>query len=88
MCVDHHGSAASSSGSLDTREIAFDSRRRSVDVGGLALALGTASLGDEHKEMGKGWGGWEEAEVPDAMYVISHVGMIPRSKLLAGMLNS
>lgn len=30
-------------------------RRRSVDVGGLALALGEASSG-------YGWGGWEEAE--------------------------
>ncbi len=30
-------------------------RRRSVDVGGLALALGEASSG-------YGWGGWEETE--------------------------
>lgn len=31
------------------------SRRRSVDVGGLALALGNQGLGH-------GWGGWEERE--------------------------
>ncbi|KAI0322890.1 hypothetical protein OF83DRAFT_1167180 [Amylostereum chailletii] len=31
------------------------SRRRSVDVGGLALALGTQGLG-------QGWGGWDQAE--------------------------
>lgn len=30
-------------------------RRRSVDVGGLALALGEAPSG-------YGWGGWEETE--------------------------
>jgi hypothetical protein len=30
-------------------------RRRSVDVGGLALALGEPSSGH-------GWGGWEETE--------------------------
>ncbi|TDL25150.1 HD-domain/PDEase-like protein [Rickenella mellea] len=34
------------------------SRRRSVDVGGLALALGSAPLGEESS--GKGWGGWDE----------------------------
>lgn len=38
-------------------------RRRSVDVGGLALALSASSLGDE---MGKGWGGWDEGEDTDA----------------------
>lgn len=31
-------------------------RRRSVDVGGLALALGNSGLGH-------GWGGWEEQEM-------------------------
>ncbi|KAL5522537.1 hypothetical protein ACEPAG_8553 [Sanghuangporus baumii] len=67
MCMNHDGSSASSSASTDTREVAFDSRRRSVDVGGLALALGTASLGDD-MEMGKGWGGWEESEPSGAMY--------------------
>jgi len=31
-------------------------RRRSVDVGGLSLALGSQGLG-------QGWGGWEESEI-------------------------
>ena len=39
---------------------AYGSRRRSVDIGGLSLALNTISLGDEGT--GKGWGGWEENE--------------------------
>lgn len=70
MCINHHGNGPpSSSASAPARDHAFDSRRRSVDVGGLALALGAASLGDEHIEMGKGWGGWEESELSGAMYV-------------------
>jgi len=31
-------------------------RRRSVDVGGLSLALGSQGLG-------QGWGGWDESEI-------------------------
>lgn len=31
-------------------------RRRSVDVGGLSLALGSQGLG-------QGWGGWDECEI-------------------------
>ncbi|THG98745.1 hypothetical protein EW145_g7374 [Phellinidium pouzarii] len=50
------------------REFSFDNRRKSVDVGGLALALGAVSLGDEGMEMGKGWGGWEESELSGALY--------------------
>ncbi|KAI5122635.1 hypothetical protein M0805_008721 [Coniferiporia weirii] len=50
------------------REFPFGSRRRSVDVGGLALALGAVSLGNEGMEMGKGWGGWEENEFSGALY--------------------
>ena len=52
-----------------------DWRRRSVDVGGLALALKTASLGDEQIETGMGWGSWggyseqEESEPSGTMYV-------------------
>lgn len=51
-----------------------DWRRRSVDVGGLALALKTASLGDEQIETGMGWGSWggyseqEESEPSGTMY--------------------
>lgn len=37
-------------------------RRRSVDVGGLALALGNQGLGH-------GWGGWEERELGEVRYV-------------------
>jgi len=37
-----------------------------VDVGGLALALGTSSLGEDG--MGKGWGGWEDSESAGAPY--------------------
>ncbi|KIM91611.1 hypothetical protein PILCRDRAFT_810896 [Piloderma croceum F 1598] len=36
-------------------------RRRSVDVGGLALALGNQGLGH-------GWGGWEERELGEVRY--------------------
>ena len=46
----------------DARDSPFDSRRRSVDVGGLALALGGSSRGEDEMEMGKGWGGWDESE--------------------------
>lgn len=44
-------------------------RRRSVDVGGLALALGAASMGDEG--MGKGWmdSGWGENETAGSLCV-------------------
>ena len=37
-------------------------RRRSVDVGGLALALGNSGLGH-------GWGGWEEHDMGETRYV-------------------
>ena len=47
------------------------SRRRSVDVGGLALALGAVSLGGESTDIGKGWGGWEDSELQGALYVLS-----------------
>jgi len=36
-------------------------RRRSVDVGGLALAL-------ENQGLGHGWGGWEERESGEVRY--------------------
>lgn len=36
-------------------------RRRSVDVGGLALALGNSGLGH-------GWGGWEEDDMGEPRY--------------------
>jgi len=39
-----------------------------VDVGGLALALGTSSLGEDG--MGKGWGGWEDSESAGAPCVV------------------
>jgi len=39
---------------VDNEEYAHG-RRRSVDVGGLALAL-------ENRGLGHGWGGWEEVE--------------------------
>ena len=38
-------------------------RRRSVDVGGLALALGSG-------ESGHGWGGWEETAKGETRYVV------------------
>jgi hypothetical protein len=38
-------------------------RRKSVDVGGLALALGEDGRGN-------GWGGWDEDEISEAMSVI------------------
>ncbi|KZT23622.1 HD-domain/PDEase-like protein [Neolentinus lepideus HHB14362 ss-1] len=50
MCLKVHGN-------LGTR----DSRRRSVDVGGLALALAQEGLGH-------GWGGWEDEERGEAEY--------------------
>lgn len=50
---------------------AAQGRRRSVDVGGLALALGAVSLGEESSQMGKGWGGWEDSELQGALYVTS-----------------
>ena len=40
-------------------------RRRSVDVGGLALALSQDGLG-------YGWGGWEETENGETKYVTFH----------------
>ena len=53
------------------KEFSYDAhnRRRSVDVGGLALALGAVSLGGEAPEMGKGWGGWEETETGETRCV-------------------
>lgn len=39
-------------------------RRRSVDVGGLALALGNQGLGH-------GWGGWDERELGEVRCVRS-----------------
>ncbi|TFK46808.1 HD-domain/PDEase-like protein [Heliocybe sulcata] len=50
MCCKVHGN-------LGTR----DARRRSVDVGGLALALAQEGLGH-------GWGGWEDEEIGEAEY--------------------
>ena len=44
----------------------YSPRRRSVDIGGLSLALNTVSLGDEGT--GKGWGGWEENEAEETQY--------------------
>lgn len=41
-------------------------RRRSVDVGGLALALSESEGGG----LGHGWGGWEETENGETKYVI------------------
>jgi hypothetical protein len=41
-------------------------RRRSVDVGGLALALGNQGLGH-------GWGGWEERELGEVRYAFGFV---------------
>ena len=70
--------AASSSTSSSTPKphmLGSDWRRRSVDVGGLALALGSASIGDEHVETGMGWGSWggyseqEDSEPTGTMYV-------------------
>lgn len=40
---------------MSDQEASGHGRRRSVDVGGLALALGNQGLGH-------GWGGWEERE--------------------------
>ncbi len=80
MCREHGGQAAthvgangtshSPSGSIHTLQVdrQYDSRRRSVDVGGLALALGTSSLGEDG--MGKGWGGWEDSESAGAPCVV------------------
>lgn len=39
---------------LDNDELAHG-RRRSVDVGGLALAL-------ENQGLGRGWGGWDQVQ--------------------------
>ena len=39
-------------------------RRRSVDIGGLALAL-------ENQGLGHGWGGWEERELGEVRYIRS-----------------
>lgn len=49
-------------------------RRRSVDVGGLALALGDG-------ESGHGWGGWEETEKDGTRCVRPHFTL---SSLLTG----
>lgn len=39
-------------------------RRKSVDIGGLALALATGH------GCGSGWGGWDEDDISEAMYVL------------------
>ena len=49
----------------------YSPRRRSVDIGGLSLALNTVSLGDEGT--GKGWGGWEENEAEETQYATIHL---------------
>lgn len=60
--------------SVDSKDSVFSydthNRRRSVDVGGLALALGAVSLGGESTNIGKGWGGWEDNELQGALYVL------------------
>lgn len=45
------------------------SRRRSADIGGLALAFGSVSLGDDG--MGHGWGGWDSDGRDGAQYVLN-----------------
>ena len=55
----------------DARDSPFDTRRRSVDVGGLALALGGSSRGEDQMEMGKGWGGWEDSEQSGSSMFVS-----------------
>jgi hypothetical protein len=47
---------------LDNEEYSHG-RRRSVDVGGLALAL-------ENQGLGHGWGGWEEGEQGGTRYAV------------------
>lgn len=64
-------------------------RRRSVDVGGLALALGAASLGDEG--MGKGWmdSGWGENETAGSLCVSLFIhSFVSRSRRSDGSLAS
>lgn len=39
-------------------------RRKSVDIGGLALALAGGH------GCGSGWGGWDEDDISEAMYVL------------------
>ena len=54
-------------------------RRRSVDVGGLALALGNQGLGH-------GWGGWEERELGEVRYVAIMTSIRLLSHTLAPLL--
>ena len=53
-------------------------RRRSVDVGGLALALNDAT-----GALGHGWGGWDEEETGETRYasLFSHFSAIHLSSL-------
>ncbi|KAF9233200.1 hypothetical protein BU15DRAFT_54219 [Melanogaster broomeanus] len=46
---------------LDNEEYALDKRRKSVDVGGLALAL-------ENQGLGHGWGGWDQVQQGETRY--------------------
>jgi len=73
---------------LDNEEYAHG-RRRSVDVGGLALAL-------ENQGLGHGWGGWEEDEQGETRYAIfyttsdqrhSHSVQTSYAELLSDMYN-
>jgi hypothetical protein len=54
-------------------------RRRSVDVGGLALAL-------ENQGLGHGWGGWEERELGEVRYIPSFTSIGLLSLTLAPLL--
>jgi hypothetical protein len=47
---------------------AVHGRRRSVDVGGLSHAMKNPGLGN-------GWGGWEEQEKGEVVYVAQILGL-------------
>jgi hypothetical protein len=54
-----------------SQEVLGHGRRRSVDVGGLSLAL-------ENNGLGHGWGGWDEAEMGELGCVLFRT-FLPRS---------
>jgi len=58
-------------------------RRKSVDIGGLALALATGH------GCGSGWGGWDEDDISEAMYVfLAQWQLITLDTLALDMQNS
>jgi hypothetical protein len=65
---------------LDNEECTHG-RRRSVDVGGLALAL-------ENKGRGHGWGGWDEDDQGETRYAIFFISLDRRRSSYSILKNS